>query len=83
MFPELANAPDAMIQVTLDQTINEIDTGIFKAKTPQAHGYLTAHRLTLSPWGQTARLAAKDGTTTYETHYKLLKRMVGIGFRVA
>jgi hypothetical protein len=42
--------------------------------------YLTAHRLALSPFGQAARLVnAKDGTTTYETHYKKLCTIVGCG----
>lgn len=39
--------------------------------------FLAAHRLALSPWGQAARLVAKDGTTTYETHLKKLIAIVG------
>jgi hypothetical protein len=59
------------------------DTGANGPKSGIGQGYLAAHLLALSPFGQGARMIAKDGKTTYWTHYRNLQRQVCQGFRVA
>lgn len=81
-FPEFVKVPDALVQAHLDAAALEIDDEIWRTKADQGQGYLAAHKLTLSPFGQAARLAATNGTTTYFTHYDTLKHQVAVGFRV-
>lgn len=83
-----------MVQAELDAAALQIDTAIWGAyatlptststmtKADDGQRYLAAHKLALSPFGQAARLVAKDGGTTYLTHYKKLQRQVSSGHRV-
>lgn len=83
-FPEFNNAPDTLIQATLDGCAVEFASSIWGTKLDEGHGYLTAHKLSLSPFGQQARLAdGKRGETTYMLEYTRLVRIVAQGFRVA
>ena len=50
-----------------------------QTKADQGQAYLAAHKMALSPWGQDTRLSAKDGSTTYWTHYWRLLRQVAAG----
>ena len=81
-FPEFGNAPDSFIEAFLAAAALEIDTRYWGLKADQGQGYLAAHKITLSPWGQAARLVAKDGVTTYWTHYIQLRGQVGRGAMV-
>ena len=80
----------AMAALEMDQYIwgAPLDTG---PGTPlsnydSAHGLLTAHKLALTPFGQNARMVAKQGLgydrTTYGTEYKLAQRRTASGYRV-
>lgn len=80
-FPELRSAGDPLLQAFLDAALLEIDLEIWGNLADQGQGYLAAHKLTLSPWGQNARLST-DGVTTYQVHYENMRRMVAVGFRV-
>ena len=83
-FPEFkgaaANGTD-MVGAALNDAALMIDACVWGNLAGQGHGYLTAHRLALSPFGQQARMVSKGGTTSYETHYDELVRIVGSGFR--
>lgn len=81
-FPEFAATDLSLITATLGDAGNQIDNNVWGFLAGVGHGYLTAHMLALSPFGQAARLVAKDGTTTYQTHFNRLVRMVAPGFRV-
>lgn len=82
-FPEFNGADLSLIDAMLNDAAFEIDPGVFGAVAGSAHGYLTAHKLALSPFGQGARLEIpKDGKTTYQTHLKQLVQKVSSGFRV-
>jgi hypothetical protein len=81
-FPEFAKVPDALVQAHLDAADLEIDAEIWGVKADQGQGYLAAHKLTLSPFGQAARLVSKGEGTTYFSHYNSLKHQVASGFRV-
>ena len=78
-FPEFKGVSDTMAQAYLDAAEIEVDEEVWGTTTPQGHGYLTAHRLALSPYGQGARLAAKDGTTIYYTHFQRLRAAAACG----
>jgi hypothetical protein len=75
-FPEFKLVADTQCQAFLNAAALEIDPDIWGDLTDQGVGYLAAHKLTMSPFGQGARLAAKDGTTTYFTHYDGLRSAV-------
>jgi len=92
---EFINVPDAIVQGELDAAFLEIDQGVWGdmaaqpvsstaayTKADQGHRYLAAHKLASSPFGQQARLVAKDGTTTYLKNYQRLQLQVSSGFRV-
>ena len=93
--PEFVNVPDVLVQGELDSAALEVDVSIWGAmaaqpvastasytKADQGHRYLAAHKLASSPFGQQARLVAKDGSTTYIRNYQLLQRQVSSGYRV-
>jgi len=82
-FPEFASTDVALVQSMLDAATLEIDVSVWRAKADQGQAYLAAHKLATSPFGQNARLVAKDGTTTYWTTYVKLQGQVASGFRVA
>jgi hypothetical protein len=82
MFPELATAPDALVNQFLSVASNAIDVDVFGDRFDEAHGYLTAHLLCLSPYGKNARLQSDKGGTTYGTRFEQIGLAVAGGFRV-
>ncbi len=78
-FPEFAAAPDTLVQAFLDAAELQIDADVWLTLTDQGHGFLTAHKLALSPYGQAARLS-KKGETTYYQHYQELRNSVTGGW---
>ncbi len=63
-FPEFEEA-GVTISVVLDEAVRRTDGDIFGNKTDDAVMYRAAHLLAISPFGQNARMVAKDGTTIY------------------
>jgi Protein of unknown function (DUF4054) len=92
-FPEFRGVNDSVVTAMLGAAFLEIDvcvwggystvTGTPGTKADQGQAYLTAHKLATSPFGQNAKLVAKDGSTTYFKTYMTLVRQVSSGFRVA
>ena len=84
-FPEFKQASTELVAATLQDAALMIDCGVWGPKAGQGHGYLTAHRLALSPFGQQARLVVTarglPATSTYEVAYKQMVAIVGSGFR--
>ena len=78
-FPEFQNVPDALCNSMLTAALGEINVEIWGTLKDQGQGYLAAHKLALSPYGNAARLVAKDGTTTYGNHYRDLIMTVSEG----
>jgi len=88
-FPEFADTDASLVNAKLVEASLELDLtntwGPFSTPgQPQtvadtAHGYLTAHKLALSPMGQNARLIPQDGVTTYKRHFDDLVRKTTIG----
>lgn len=80
-FPEFRGADVSLIQAQLDAAALELDTVRWGTLFDQAQGYLAAHKLALSPYGQNAKMAAKDGSTTYMVHFKdLVLKQISPGF---
>lgn len=78
-FPEFVNASEALVNAMLTAAAEDIDPFVWGTKTDQGTGYLAAHKLAQSPYGQNVRLNAKDGNTTYLLEYERIKRQVVVG----
>lgn len=88
-FPEFKRAPVELIESKITEAELQIDSAIWGTKTDLGAGYLAAHLLALSPFGQHARLVPAnqkptrgEALTTYEREYKRLVGIVSSGFRV-
>ncbi len=86
-FPEFSGVEDALIQNKLDQAAHEVDSWLFGRFFDTAHGYLAAHYLTQSPYGQNARMipssqGSADNSSTYWKEYERLRAAATVGFRV-
>ena len=83
-FPEFTNAPDSLLQATIDGVTPEFDPKVWGAYLQEGMYWLVAHKLTLSPFGQQARISSKVGnTTTYQQEYMRLLSVVATGVLVA
>ncbi len=80
-FPEFGEADTPLVQAKLDEAAREIDASVWLTRADDGQGYLAAHLLAMSPMGNAAKLVTKDASTTYETHYKRLLRIVTAGIR--
>jgi hypothetical protein len=82
--PAFADVDLALISACLDAAAEEVDAEVFGARTNEAHGLLTAHKLAMDPMGLNARLILKDGTpsTTYWPQWLELVQANCSGFRV-
>lgn len=75
-FPEFKLATLELIQAHLDDALLQIDATVWGDKVELGQGYLAAHTLALSPFGQQARIQNKDGVTTYWKNYRRLLMQV-------
>lgn len=73
-FPEFEGADDSLVQAKLDEAVLALDERVFGARFDEAVRYRAAHTLAISPFGQNARLVAKDGSTTYGTQFDAVCR---------
>lgn len=84
-YPEFAPTPDALVTATLADATARIDSRLLStANFNAAVGLLTAHLLSISPFGQQARLEGEKepsgGTgSTYNSELKRLLRLAGGG----
>jgi hypothetical protein len=82
VYPEFNGARDPLVQASLDFAAIEVDAEVWGTKTDHGIGLLAAHYLALSPYGQNARMVAKDGSTTYGKSYESLRDSVAAGLRI-
>lgn len=83
-FPEFGDggvsgqerAPEELIDDALARAASRVSDAIWTDLADEGIGYLAAHLISISPWGQQARLvpAQPDGTTTYWAAYMALLR---------
>lgn len=81
-FPEFSKSNAALVEAMLAAAELEIDRDVWDAKADQGVMYLAAHKLALSPMGNSAELVPAGGVTSYRIHYDALVLQVGSGFRV-
>jgi hypothetical protein len=88
-FPEFEKVPKELVDAKIAEAKLEVAASVWGAKTDLGVSYLTAHLLSMSPFGQHARLippnakvTREDALTTYERRYRALVRQVASGFRV-
>lgn len=73
-FPEFAATPDETVEAKLAEADRRVDARVFGDKADDAVGYLTAHLLATSPFGQHARLEDKSEETIYLQEWRRLAR---------
>lgn len=73
-FPEFRTADDSFVQAVLDAAAKELHPTELGYAYNEAHGLVTAHKLALSPFGQSARMVNEKGETTYA---KLFDDLIG------
>jgi hypothetical protein len=79
-FPEFANLPDATLLDAIDRGAAQSDATIFGDLVDESTGYLAAHFLALSPYGQQARLVGANESTTYYIHWRRLANKKAAGW---
>jgi hypothetical protein len=80
--PEFASAVGLLnLETHLAYAITKVDASIWKDKTDEAVELTLAHALSLSPFGQMAKLVSKTGETTYGKELQTLKEQVTCGLR--
>ncbi len=81
-FPEFRSVPDPLLTATLAASALEHSAEVWGTLLDQGIAYLAAHKLALSPYGNTAKLAGANGSSTYYSHWGDLVRKVAQGYRV-
>lgn len=75
-FPEFKNAADSLVQTKLDEAHRHFEREVFGGRYLDAVGYLTAHKLALSPLGTNARLNKTSDETTYSVQLRDIVALV-------
>lgn len=78
-FPEFQGVPDVQVEDAITRATAQTGRIWKPSLADESIGYLAAHFLAMSPFGQQARLAAADGNTTYMSHYKRLRTLATCG----
>jgi hypothetical protein len=71
-FPEFEGIEPSLLTAALASAVASCDSCVYGRQYGLAVGYLTAHRLALSPWGNASKLSTEKGkgTTTYQLHFE-------------
>lgn len=68
-YPEFATASDALVTASLADAAAYVDASLAPVDADRGIGLKAADILALSPFGQTARMQSKDGSTTYGNQF--------------
>ena len=79
-FPEFQSLPDPTAQDAINRGAAQSDSIVFGDLTDEATGYLAAHFLALSPYGQQSRLSNATESTTYMLHWRRLATKKAAGW---
>lgn len=79
--PEFVRAPAESLASALAEAVLEVDAEVWGDLTDIGVSLLAAHKLAISPFGQMAKLVAKDGSTTYGVQFHLKEAQVSCGLR--
>ncbi len=80
--PEFTPAGAELIQAKLDEAALEVDVALWGVRADTGIKLTAAHLLAVSPFGQQARLVAKNGSTTYSTRLIDLYKLAAGGVRL-
>lgn len=80
-FPEFVSAPEALIQVCLDEAYQRTPEHIWRELMDPGAAYLAAHLLSLRPQARPMTVSA-DGTTQYLPERRRMMMVVTSGHRV-
>jgi hypothetical protein len=72
--PEWSTAKDARVNAALAAAETRTDPDVFGDRTDDAHFFLTAHLLSVSPTGKAARLKGEGFGTLYLSERERLER---------
>ncbi|HVJ26385.1 MAG TPA: DUF4054 domain-containing protein [Vicinamibacterales bacterium] len=75
-FPEFRTASDTLVESVLAEATARLDERIFGALTDAAVGYLAAHLLATSPFGESQRLEDDKSESTYHKSYLAIRQQV-------
>ncbi len=84
-FPEFSPADAAVVAIELVNAARMVSTLLFREQDDDAIGLLTAHRMSLRPGGEFARMVIKGGgvaRTPYGDQYDAMQMNVMPGDRV-
>jgi hypothetical protein len=81
-YPEFVNAPDGLLNQALAQALREADAAICGQNWDDLVMLKMADRAARSPYGRSAQLMMKDGSTIYTGPMEDLVRIVAVGKRV-
>ncbi len=80
-YPEFLPAGDTLIANKLAAAVLQVDADVWGPKTDLGVELTAAHLLAIAPFGQSARLALKDGSTIYERRLTEMMAQVTSGYR--
>lgn len=72
-YPEFARADDTLVQAHLDEAEGGLDPAVYGTRFDEAHGLLTAHTLSISPFGRALRQEG-DEESLYLNRYMAVRR---------
>ncbi len=78
-YPEFAGTGPDLVEAKLAEADLQVDAAVWGDQADIGHGLVAAHLLATSPFGENARMVAKDGTTTYGTRLETMQRRVAKG----
>lgn len=83
-FPEFGDdaAPEDLIDARLADAAARTPASVWGELQAEGHGYLTAHLIATSPWGQQARMSSDAGDSTYGIERRRLEKIVSAGGQV-
>ena len=79
-FPEFARLPDVTLNDVIARATARTNATVMGDQADEAIGYMAAHLLALSPYGQQARLSEPGKTTTYYQHWLEIARYKTVGY---
>ena len=81
-FPEFENTEAKLIEMALAESEEEMSSSYWGALFETASYYLAAHKLAISPMGESCRLQTQSEKTIYQLEYERLRKSSFIGAHV-
>lgn len=79
-YPEFVRTDTALIDAKLAEAALSCDPLVWGSRTDEAIMLTAAHLLAISPWGQQAKLSARDGSSVYQKRLEDITPQVAHGY---